>query len=204
MNKIGFLLSGSGSTLKNFLEWQKQGKLKGEIAVVVSSKPGVKGLEIAREAGIPAFCVEYKSFAGNIKAYSQAITQKLKEYGAQWVVMGGFLSLYEVPACYENRVFNVHPSLIPAFCGQGMYGHRVHEAVIQYGAKVTGCTVHVVNARYDNGPIAAQAVVEVEESDTPETLAARVQQKEREIYPAVVNDFLEGRLIVSGRRVVRG
>jgi phosphoribosylglycinamide formyltransferase-1 len=97
-------------------------------------------------------------------------------------------------------VVNVHPSLIPAFCGKGFYGHKVHEKVIESGVKVTGCTVHLVNNRYDQGPILAQGVVEVEDGDTPDTLAARVQAKERELYPKVVNDLLQGKIGVQGRK----
>lgn len=200
---MGFLLSGSGSTLNNFLKWQKDKKFAGKIAVVISSKPEVKGLQIAKEAGIPSYCIEYQSFKGNIEAYSKAITDKLLKYNVKWVVMGGFLSFYQVPSCYQNKVFNVHPSLIPAFCGQGMYGSKVHEAALEYGVKLTGCTVHLVNNQYDAGPIVAQKAVVVEDNDTPQSLAQKVQAQEREIYPLVVQDFILGNLKLEGRRVIK-
>jgi len=203
MNKVGFLLSGSGSTLSNFLKWQNDKKFAGKIAVVISSKPHVKGLQIAKEVGIPSYCIEYQSFKGNVEAYSKAITDKLLEYKVDWVVMGGFLSFYNVPPCYQDKVFNVHPSLIPAFCGQGMYGSKVHEAVLEYGVKLTGCTVHLVNNQYDAGPIVAQKAVVVEDNDTPQSLAQKVQAQEREIYPLAVHDFILGNLKLEGRRVIK-
>jgi formyltetrahydrofolate-dependent phosphoribosylglycinamide formyltransferase len=200
MKKIGFLLSGSGSTLQNFIDLQREGKLSGEIAVVISSRPDAYGLERARENNIPAFTVEYNKYKPDADAYSAEITKILKEFGVDLVIMGGFMSLYLVPPVFENKVVNVHPSLIPAFCGKGFYGHKVHEKVIESGVKVTGCTVHLVNNRYDQGPILAQGVVEVEDGDTPDTLAARVQAKERELYPKVVNDLLQGKIGVQGRK----
>ncbi|MFA6240640.1 MAG: formyltransferase family protein, partial [Candidatus Hydrogenedentales bacterium] len=125
----------------------------------------------------------------------------VRKHNADLVVLAGFMSLLDIPADFENRVINVHPALIPSFCGKGMYGHHVHEAVLAYGAKVSGCTVHFANAKYDEGPILLQESVPVLEDDTPDTLAERVQAKERELYPKAIQLIAEGRVRVEGRRV---
>ena len=201
MKKIGFLLSGSGSTLENLLDCQKRGDLKGEVSVVISSKPGVFGLERAENNQIPNFVVEYKKYKNNLEEYSQKITKILIDYECELVVMGGFLSLYLIPEQFYNKVLNVHPALIPAFCGKGMFGMKVHKAVIESGVKVSGPTVHIVNNEYDKGPILMQGVVEILDSDTPELLAKKVQAKEREIYPIAINNMLLEKYDVQGNRV---
>lgn len=203
MKKIGFLISGSGSTLQSFIDAKKEGLFGADIAVVISSKPDVFGLERAAKADIPSAVVEYKKYQSDIEAYSQEITRILQSYGCEFVVMGGFMSFYQVPEVYENKVFNVHPALIPAFCGKGMYGGKVHQAVIKYGAKVSGCTVHLVNNKYDNGPIIHQEIVAVLDGDTPDSLAEKVQAAERSVYFKSVNRFINGELILDGRRVIQ-
>jgi folate-dependent phosphoribosylglycinamide formyltransferase PurN len=129
------------------------------------------------------------------------MANEIRTFTPDLVVLAGFMSLIDVPADFQNRIINVHPALIPAFCGHGMYGHHVHEAVINYGAKVSGATVHFVDSEYDHGPIILQGTVPVLDNDTPDTLAERVQALERELYPQAIQLFAEGRLRVVGRRV---
>lgn len=198
---LAVLLSGSGSTLQNLIDRIEGGALDVRIACVVSSRAGVFGLERAARHGIPAVAVPRKNFS-DTAAFSEAVWAAVAAHGgADLVALAGFMSLLTVPPAFHNRIMNVHPSLIPAFCGKGMYGHHVHEAVLAYGAKVSGATVHFVDEQYDNGPIILQESVAVREDDTPDTLAERVQATERAIYPKAIQLFAEGRLRVEGRAV---
>ena len=138
----------------------------------------------------------------NEEAFSRAVFGPCREAGVELVVMGGFLKHVPIPPDYEQRVVNIHPALIPAFCGQGFYGLRVHSAVLEYGAKVSGCTVHFADNQYDHGPIILQRTVEVRDDDTPETLAHRIFEQECEAYPEAIRRFASGRLRIVGRRVV--
>jgi phosphoribosylglycinamide formyltransferase-1 len=194
------LISGGGTTLKNLLEKIAAGRLKAEIVLVISSNPAALGLAIAANAGIATNVVERKSFA-TPEAYSEAIFGSCRTSGPQWVVMGGFLTYVPIPPDFENRVLDIHPALIPAFCGKGFYGHRVHEAVLEYGAKISGCTVHFVDNQYDHGPIILQKVVPVLDDDTPDALAARVFEAECEAYPEALRLLAGGRVSVERRRV---
>jgi phosphoribosylglycinamide formyltransferase 1 len=139
--RIAVLISGGGTTLRNLIEKIATGRLPVEIALVVSSSPGAKGLQFAAEAGIPAAVIERKAFATQ-DDFSRAIFDHCRRARADLVVMGGFLKRITIPDDYANRAVNIHPALVPAFCGEGFYGHRVHEAVLEYGAKLSGCTVH--------------------------------------------------------------
>ncbi|HRK33195.1 MAG TPA: phosphoribosylglycinamide formyltransferase [Candidatus Hydrogenedentes bacterium] len=197
---LAVLLSGSGSTLQNLIDRIADGSLDARIVCVIASRASAYGLERARRQGLHAVLVERKRYE-DTPAFSYAVWDEIRAVHPDLVVMAGFMSLIEIPPDFENRVVNVHPGLIPAFCGKGMYGHHVHEAVIEYGAKVSGCTVHFANANYDEGPIIMQGVVPVLEDDTPDTLADRVQEKEREIYPQAIQLIAEGRVRVEGRRV---
>ncbi|MDZ4857381.1 MAG: phosphoribosylglycinamide formyltransferase [Candidatus Hydrogenedentes bacterium] len=197
---LAVLLSGSGSTLQNLIDRIADGSLNARIACVIASRADAYGLERARKQGIQGVLIERTRYE-DTPAFSYAVWDEIRAERADLVVMAGFMSLIEIPPDYENRVVNVHPGLIPAFCGKGMFGHHVHEAVIAYGAKVSGCTVHFANARYDEGPIIMQGVVPVYDDDTPESLAERVQAKEREIYPKAIQLIAEGRVQVKGRRV---
>ena len=197
---LAILLSGSGSTLQHLIDRIDDGSLTARVACVVASRADAYGLERARKCGIPAAVVARKSFA-DTTAVSEAVWNEVRLHQVDLVVMAGFMCLLNIPDEFENRVVNVHPALIPAFCGKGMYGHHVHEAVIAYGAKVSGCTVHFANAKYDEGPIIMQGTVPVLDDDTPDTLAERVQAKEREIYPQAIQLIAEGRVSVEGRRV---
>jgi len=198
--RLGVLLSGSGTTLQNIIDQIDNGKLDAEIVCVISSRTGVYGLERARKHNIPAYTIAYKDH-GNTNAFSEAIWARIHEHKADLVVLAGFMSLLNIPGDFRNRIMNVHPALIPAFCGKGMYGHHVHEAVLAYGAKITGATVHFVDDVYDNGPVILQEGVPILEDDTPDTLAERVQAKEREIYPHAIQAFAQGRLRVEDRIV---
>jgi phosphoribosylglycinamide formyltransferase 1 len=198
--RLVVLLSGGGTTLANLLHKIEAGHLDARVELVVSSNPRARGLEIATAAGIPQFVLEQKQFA-SIEAYGQAVFDACRRVAPHLVVMGGFLKFVPIPADFEHRVVNIHPGLIPAFCGAGFYGHHVHEAVLDYGAKISGCTVHFVDNQYDHGPIILQRVVPVLDDDTPDTLAARIFQAECEAYPEALRLFAAGRLRVEGRRV---
>jgi formyltetrahydrofolate-dependent phosphoribosylglycinamide formyltransferase len=197
--RIGVLLSGSGRTLLNILDEKAAGRLNAEVAVVIGSRDCL-GLKRAATAGVPAHLVPYKQMP-DLAAYSARITELLDAAGVGLVVMAGFLSLYTIPPQYEGKVMNIHPALLPAFGGKGMYGHHVHEAVLAAGCKVSGCTVHFVTNRYDEGPIIAQRCVPVLEGDTPDSLAARVFEQECVAYPQAISLFASGRLSIHGKLV---
>ncbi len=198
--RIAVLISGGGTTLRNFIEKIAAGQLPVEIALVVSSSPAARGLQFAQDAGIPGVVIERKTFAGQ-DDFSRAIFDHCRRAGANLVVMGGFLKRITIPEDFVNRVVNIHPALVPAFCGEGFYGHRVHEAVLEYGAKLSGCTVHFADNQYDHGPVIVQRAVPVLDDDTPETLAARVFAAECEAYPEALRLIAAGRVTVEGRRV---
>ncbi|MCH7960256.1 MAG: phosphoribosylglycinamide formyltransferase [Candidatus Hydrogenedentes bacterium] len=198
--KLAVLLSGSGSTFQNFLECIEHGTLDAEVVCVVASRTDAFGLERARKAGVPALVVARKSFSDTV-TFSDAVWNEIGPFEPDLVALAGFMCLLHVPEAYTNRMMNVHPALIPAFCGKGMYGHRVHEAVLKSGVDTTGATVHFVDNEYDHGPIILQEEVPVHEGDTAESLAARVQAVERELYPRVVQLFAEDKLVVTGQQV---
>lgn len=197
---IAVLVSGSGTTLQNLIDHISAGILPARVVQVVSSKPNVLGVERARKAGLPVELVERKAFP-SLEAFSHQTFELSRQTGAELVVLGGYLQLLRIPDDYRGKVINIHPALLPAFGGKGMYGHHVHEAVLEYGAKVSGCTVHFVDDQYDHGPVIAQRAVEVKDDDTPDTLAARVFRAECELYPAVIRALAEGRVTIVGRRV---
>jgi formyltetrahydrofolate-dependent phosphoribosylglycinamide formyltransferase len=188
---LAVLISGGGTTLRNLIDKIAAGKLSAEIRLVVSSSPTAKGLQIAQAAGIATLVVEGKQHA-TPASFRDAIFDPIRDGGAQLVVMGGFLKHVLIPADFANRVINIHPSLIPAFCGHGMYGHHVHEAVLAAGARQSGCTVHYVDDQYDHGPIILQRAVPVLDDDTPDTLAARVFAAECEALPEAIHRLAAG------------
>jgi len=177
MLRLAVLLSGSGRTLDNFHERIQDGALNARIEVVVSNVADALGLEKARRYGYPAFHAR-----GN-----EAINAILADYEIDLVALAGYLKLYAPPPHLARRVLNIHPSLIPAFCGAGFYGHHVHEAVKARGCKVSGCTVHFANEVYDEGPIVVQKCVALDDDDTPDDIAAKVFAKECEAYPEAIN-----------------
>jgi formyltetrahydrofolate-dependent phosphoribosylglycinamide formyltransferase len=199
--RLVVLISGGGTTLANLIAKIRARELDAEIPLVISSNPDAGGLAIAARAGIRTELVERRSHASNA-VFSQSIFDLVRQQQPHLVVMGGWLKLVVIPDDFRNRVTNIHPALIPAFCGRGFYGRRVHEAVLEYGVKVSGCTVHFVDNQYDHGPIILQRVVDVLDDDTPETLAARVFAAECEAYPEALRLYAAGRLRVEGRRVV--
>ncbi|MFM9064905.1 MAG: phosphoribosylglycinamide formyltransferase, partial [Pirellula sp.] len=166
---IAVLISGGGTTLKNLIDRKAQNTLAVDFRLVVSSNPKAKGLGYAQEASIPAKVIRKKDFVDG-QSHSDAMFQAVRDSGAKLIVMGGYLEHLLIPDDFENRVINIHPSLIPAFCGKGMYGLYVHQAAIEFGVKVSGCTVHLVDNKYDHGPILLQRTCEVLADDTPETL----------------------------------
>jgi phosphoribosylglycinamide formyltransferase 1 len=199
---LAVLLSGTGRTLKNLLEVaaKPRGNLPLDVRLVISSKPGVRGLEIAAEHGIPTNVICRNSYPST-EAFSHAIFDAIRHVGARYVVFAGFLKHVLIPPDFEHRVINIHPSLIPSFCGQGFYGHRVHEAVIDAGARLTGCTVHFVDNEYDHGPIILQQPVPVLDDDTPELLADRVFEAECLALPQAIRALLAGSVRISGEKV---
>ncbi|WP_145353218.1 phosphoribosylglycinamide formyltransferase [Roseimaritima multifibrata] len=179
------LISGGGTTLKNLLAVRKEGNLPADIRLVISSSASAKGLDFATAEGIATAVVQKSKYPSD-EDYSQAIFDPCRERGIGLVVMAGFLKHVLIPEDYEGRVINIHPSLIPAFCGPGMYGRRVHQAAIDKGVHFSGCTVHFVDNHYDNGPIILQRSCPVEPTDTAETLAARVFEEECLALPEAI------------------
>ena len=179
---IAVLISGGGTTLRNLIETIECEELPVEIRLVVSSNPDAAGLKFAYAAGIPTLVVE-KSETKSAEDFSRAVFDPCRRADVCFVVMGGFLKHVLIPPDFENRVLNIHPALLPAFGGKGMYGLRVHEAVLAAGAKVSGCTVHFVDNEYDHGPVILQRQVPIIPGDTPELLQARVFAAECEAYP---------------------
>ena len=197
---VAVLISGGGTTLRNLLEYIAAGRLDLDIRLVISSSAQAKGSRYAEEAGVPYEAICQKDFSGQ-DAFSKAIFSRCRQAGVELVVMGGFLKRVTIADDFANRVTNIHPGLIPAFCGEGFYGHHVHEAVLEYGAKLSGCTVHFADNQYDHGPVILQKAVPVLDDDTPDTLAARVFEAECEAYPEALQLIAEGRVRVEGRRV---
>lgn len=206
MINIAVLVSGGGTNLQALIDAQQAGKIEnGRIALVVSSNPNAFALERAAKADIPTAVLRRKDF-GTADSYAGALDTLLREKGIGLIVLAGFMTVLPDSFCrlYENRIINVHPSLIPSFCGEGYYGLRVHEAALAKGVKVTGATVHFVSEVVDGGAIIAQKAVEVEEGDTPEVLQRRVmEQAEWILLPQAVSDFCAGRLTVRGAWVAR-
>ena len=203
MVRIAVLVSGGGTNLQALIDAQNRGELSGgQIVRVIASRPDAGALERAKKAGIPGAVVRRKDYA-DASAFDAALLAELEGCGAELVVLAGYLSILSesVVSRYADRILNVHPSLIPSFCGKGYYGLNVHEAVLAYGVKVTGATVHFVNEVPDGGAILLQQAVEVWPDDTPETLQRRVmEQAEWKLLPRAVALFCEGRIRFEGRR----
>ena len=202
--RIAVLVSGGGTNLQALIGARDRGELGGgQLAAVISSKEGAYALERAKQAGIPCYVVARKNYDSN-RAMTEALVDKLKGLNIDLVVLAGFMHILteEMVKAYPNAILNVHPALIPAFCGAGYYGIHVHEKALAYGVKITGATVHFVNEEPDGGPIVLQRAVAVQPGDTPETLQRRVmEQAEWHILPQAVALFCQGRLCVQGRLV---
>jgi phosphoribosylglycinamide formyltransferase 1 len=201
--KIAVLVSGGGRTLKNFIDLVAEGQLPVDIRLVISSSAKAGGLQFARDAKIETAVIERRQFETD-QDYGNAIFAACRAAGVDYVVMAGFLKLAPVPDDFIGRVVNIHPALLPSFGGAGMYGNRVHQAVLDYGAKVTGCTVHFVDNEYDRGPVIWQQPVPVFDDDSADSLAARVFLAEKEAYPHVLKLLAAGKIRLQGRKVTIG
>ena len=203
--RIAVLVSGGGTNLQALIDAQARKELGGgEIVAVISSKAGAFALERAARAGIPGYVLPRKEFASN-QAMTVALVEMLKDLHIDLVVLAGCMIIFteELVQAYPNAILNVHPALIPSFCGPGYYGLRVHEEALKYGVKLSGATVHFVSEACDGGPIIAQRSVEVLPSDTPEVLQKRImEQAEWKLLPEAVKLFCEDRITVDGRTVI--
>jgi len=197
---LAVLVSGGGTTLQNLIDVIARGELDARIGIVIASRPDVGGLERAAKAGIATRVVDRRRYDA-VADFSRDVFGLCDEAAVGLVCLGGWLSLLEIPQCYAGRVMNIHPALLPSFGGKGYYGRRVHQAVLDYGCKVSGCTVHFVDNEYDHGPIILQRTCPVLDDDTPETLAHRVFEQEKIAYPHAIRLYAAGRLRIDGRRV---
>jgi phosphoribosylglycinamide formyltransferase-1 len=197
--RLAVCVSGEGTTLQNLIDHIRSRRLHAQIVQVVASRPRIGAIARAEAANIPLALA--KRNARSRTEFSASVFDPIRHSKSDLVVLAGFLSLLYIPPEYKGRVLNVHPSLIPAFSGEGFYGPRVHKAVLEYGVKFSGCTVHFADDAYDNGPIVVQRVVPVQEDDTPETLAARVFQEECKALPEAIALYAQGRIRLEGRRV---
>jgi len=199
---LAVLASGRGSNLRAIVEAIDQGRLNAHVRVVVSNKAQAGALDFARQRGIPAIFLSPEEYPSP-EAFDQKLLEVFEAHGVDFIALAGYLRLISpvVIERYRNRIVNIHPALLPAFGGKGMYGPRVHEAVLDYGCKVTGVTVHLVDEQYDHGPVLLQRCVEVRDDDTPESLADRVLKIEHQLYAEALQLFAEGRVKVVGRRV---
>jgi phosphoribosylglycinamide formyltransferase-1 len=192
--RLTTLISGGGTTLQNLIDRIGDGRLRARITGVISSRADAYGVERARKAGLPVRVADRRE--------PTAVWNAVRGFAPDLVCFAGWLHLLPIPGDFRHKVLNIHPALLPAFGGKGMYGRRVHEAVLAYGAKVSGCTVHFADNTYDTGPILVQRCVLVREDDTADALAARVFEAECEAYPEAIRLVAEGRVRIDGRRVV--
>lgn len=200
IDKLVVMVSGGGTNLQAIIDACADGTIKAKVAGVISSKAGVYALERAKEAGIPCAVITAADYPDGIKR-DKAIIEAIERFGGQAIVLAGYMSILGGEVTGKYRIVNIHPALIPSFCGKGYYGLRVHRAVLDYGAKVSGATVHFVDEGTDTGPIIMQKCVPVLDGDTPEALAARVLEIEHEILVQSVKLLCEGKLELNGRSV---
>ncbi len=197
--RLAVCVSGEGTTLQNLIDRIRSRRLNAEVVQVVASRPRIGAIARAEAAGIPLALANYH--ARSKTDFSNSVFQPIRHSGADLVILAGFLALVRIPPDYKGRVINIHPSLIPSFCGKGFYGSKVHSAALAMGVKVSGCTIHFADDAYDNGPIIAQRTVPVLEDDTVDSLAARVFKEECKALPESITFYAEGRLRVEGQRV---
>lgn len=202
MKNIAVLISGGGSNLQALIDNIESGDIKANISLVISSREDAYGLQRATKHGIPAYCISRGDYEST-EAFDRALLEKLKEYKIRLIVLAGYLNILssDIISAYPNCIINIHPSLIPSFCGKGYYGLKVHQGALDYGVKVTGATVHFVDEGTDTGPIILQKAVYIEDGDDAQSLAKKVLEVEHELLPRAVSLFVEDRLIVEGRRV---
>ena len=178
---MAVLISGRGATLRNLIRTIEAGRLDAQVSLLLANTYGAPGLQYAEKGGIPIAVVDRNQYSDRAE-FSEAVFDRCRRAGVDLVVLAGFLRQLDVPDDFVNRVVSIHPALMPSFCGKGFYGHHVHEAVLQAGVKLSGCTVHFVDNQYDHGPIILQRAVPVLDTDTPATLSARVYQAECDLY----------------------
>jgi phosphoribosylglycinamide formyltransferase 1 len=197
--RLAVCVSGSGTTLQNLIDRIADGRLVAQVVQVIADRSGVGAIDRARAANVPVGVVERRG--RSVSEFSAEVYASIRDAKADLMILGGFLSLLDIPDDYEGRVINIHPALIPAFCGKGFHGPAVHRAAIETGVKVSGCTVHFADRTYDTGPIILQRTVPVLDDDTPSDLASRVFAAECEALPEAIRLYAEGRLRIEGRRV---
>lgn len=197
---LAILVSGSGTTLQNIIDKINDNTLNAKIQVVICSSPDAYGIKRAEQNSIPVAIVQQKDY-NQSETFGNTIIKEIEKYPVDLIILAGFLHLFKIPDKYTGKVMNIHPGLIPAFCGKGYYGHHVHKAAIESGVKISGCTVHFVNNEYDRGPIIVQRTVHVHVDDSPDTLAQKVFKEECIAYPEAIQLFAEGRLKIEGRKV---
>ena len=200
IDKLVVMVSGGGTNLQAVLDACADGRIGASVAGVIASKPGIFALERAKNAGVPSVVISSKDYESQ-RAHDDAVIKAVEAFGGQAVVLAGYMSILGAALVSRFPIINIHPALIPSFCGKGYYGRRVHAAVLEYGAKVSGATVHFVDEGTDTGPIIMQKCVDVLDGDTPETLAARVLEVEHEILVKSVALLCAGLLEIDGRRV---
>ncbi len=199
--KIGVLISGGGTNLQTIIDNTKNNSINGEVNLVISNKRDAYGLKRAESKGIENMFIDPKLFA-SMEDYNRALIQEFKSRGIELIVLAGYLKVLSKEFIESFKyIMNIHPSLIPSFCGKGYYGEKVHEKVLEYGVKITGATVHFVDEGTDTGPIILQDVVEVKSDDTVETLQKRVLEVEHRLLPEAVRLFCDNKLKIEGRRV---
>jgi phosphoribosylglycinamide formyltransferase-1 len=198
--KLAVLVSGSGTTLQNLLDEKAAGRLNIDINLVLASRPDAYGLTRATNAHIPTATVDRKQHP-SCQSFSHQVFAHVDKVNPDVLVLAGWLCLLDIPDRYLGRTMNIHPALLPSFGGKGMFGRKVHEAVLAHGCKISGCTVHFVNNEYDAGPIILQRPCPVLDDDTPDTLAHRVFDQEKLAYPDAIRIFAANRLKIEGRRV---
>jgi phosphoribosylglycinamide formyltransferase 1 len=198
--KLAVLASGGGTTLQNLLDLIDAGRLDARVTCLIASRPGIKAIERAQRHHVPAHVVDRKQF-DSASTFSKLVLEHVDAANADLICLAGWLSMLDIPERYRGKVINIHPSLLPSFGGHGMFGQRVHAAVLAHGCKVSGCTVHFVDEHYDNGPILVQRCCPVLESDTSEELAHRVFEEEKIAYPDAIRLIQAGRVKLDGRRV---
>ncbi|RKD29037.1 phosphoribosylglycinamide formyltransferase [Thermohalobacter berrensis] len=200
--KIGVLISGSGTNLQSIIDNIKLGKINGKISIVISNKKEAYGLTRAKKNGIDSLFLDRKQFDSHLD-YDKAIIEEFKKRGVELVVLAGYLKILtkEFVKEFRNKIINIHPSLIPSFCGKGYYGSHVHKAALEYGVKISGATVHFVDEGTDTGPIILQESVRLDESETVDSLREKVLKIEHKLLPEAIGLYCEGKLKVEGRKV---
>ncbi|MEZ6127263.1 MAG: phosphoribosylglycinamide formyltransferase [Planctomycetaceae bacterium] len=199
--RLGVLVSGGGTTLLNLLDCIQQGTLPAEVPLVISSQADCKGVDRAKAAGLNCEVIQRRDF-DSLAEFSAAVFSEMRSHHVDLVTMAGYLSLLTIPDDFLFRVLNIHPSLIPAFCGKGMYGHHVHEAVVERGVKLSGCTVHFADNQYDHGPIVLQRSIAIPDGATADEVGSLVFEQEKLAYPEAIRRVTSGRLAIDGSRTL--